>query len=232
MKQLKYILLIMLISTVYGQNENIFPVTINEKFPDVMFQTVHGEDFKITDFTGKNVMLVFPRGKVTPTVWCPICHYQYLEMILTDDNNKLREKYNMEILFVLPYSSDSLQKWVDAFPQSLQTINTWKYPQDEENINENVRTWMEYAREFFPYSFDYSESEFELKLPVLFDPDRKVSEGLQLFREEWGGTTVAQNVPTIFILDEEGKVKFKYFSQYTNDRPDAKYIVKYLENMF
>ena len=232
MKQLKYILLIMLISTVYGQNENIFPVTINEKFPDVMFQTVHGEDFKITDFTGKNVMLVFPRGKVTPTVWCPICHYQYLEMILTDDNNKLREKYNMEILFVLPYSADSLQQWIDAFPQSLQTINNWKYPPDEENINENVRTWMEYAREFFPYSFDYSESEFELKLPVLFDPDRKVSEGLQLFREEWGGTTVAQNVPTIFILDEEGKVKFKYFSQYTNDRPDAKYIAKYLENMF
>ncbi|MFC1565825.1 redoxin domain-containing protein [Candidatus Neomarinimicrobiota bacterium] len=232
MKQLKYILLIMLISTVYCQNENVFPVTINEKFPDVTFQTQQGEDVRIQDLAGKNIMLIFPRGKVTPIVWCPICHYQYLEMVMAEENEKLRERYNMEIFFVLPYSQDSLQVWVDAIPTSLQSIYNWKYPKDEANINDNVRMWMEYSREFFPYSFEYSAEDFELKLPVLFDPDRKVSEGLQLFREQWGGTTVAQNVPTIFIIDENGKVKFKYFSQYTNDRLDAKYIVKYLENMF
>ena len=79
MKIIQYIILVTIISTIYGQNENIFPVTINEKFPDVTFQTAYGEDLKITDFNGKNVMLVFQRGKVTPTVWCPICHYQYLE---------------------------------------------------------------------------------------------------------------------------------------------------------
>ena len=232
MKILICSILMLVSSSVLAQNNNIFPVTINEEFPDIILQTVQGEDVKMTDLAGKNVMLFFPRGKVTPTVWCPICHYQYLEMVMTEENEKLREKYNMEIFFVLPYSSDSLQHWINAFPQSLQAINNWKFPQDEENINENVRAWMEYAREFFPYSFEYSEKDFELKLPILFDPERKVSEGLQLFREEWGGTTVAQNVPTIFILDEEGKVKYKYFSQYTNDRPDAKYLVKYLENMF
>ena len=232
MKILLYSILILVGSSVFAQNNNIFPVTINEKFPDITLQTAQGDAFSIADFKGKNVMLIFPRGKVTPTVWCPICHYQYLEMVMTEENEKLREKYNMEIIFVLPYSSDSLQNWINAFPQSLQAINNWKYPEDEENINENVREWMQYAREFFPYSFEYSEKDFELKLPILFDPDRKVSKGLQIFREEWGGTTVAQNVPTIFILDEEGKVKFKYFSQYTNDRPDAKYLVKYLENMF
>ena len=232
MKHLQYIILITIFGTVFAQNDNVFPVTINEEFPDITLQTAQGDAFSIADFKGKNVMLIFPRGKVTPTVWCPICHYQYLEMVMTEENEKLREKYNMEIIFVLPYSSDSLQNWINAFPQSLQAINNWKYPEDEENINENVREWMQYAREFFPYSFEYSEKDFELKLPILFDPDRKVSKGLQIFREEWGGTTVAQNVPTIFILDEEGKVKFKYFSQYTNDRPDAKYLVKYLENMF
>ena len=214
MKILLYSILILVGSSVFAQNNNIFPVTINEKFPDITLQTTQGKDVRIADLTGKNVMLFFPRGKVTPTVWCPICHYQYLEMVMTEENEKLREKYNMEIFFVLPYSSDSLQHWINAFPQSLQAINNWKFPQDEENINENVRAWMEYAREFFPYSFEYSEKDFELKLPILFDPERKVSEGLQLFREEWGGTTVAQNVPTIFILDEEGKVKYKYFSQY------------------
>jgi peroxiredoxin len=232
MRQLVYSILIILISTGYSQNENIFPVTINEKFPDVTLQTVQGEMVRIADFNGKNIMLIFPRGKVTPEVWCPICHYQYLEMVTVEESEKLREKFNMEIFFVLPYSSDSLQHWINAFPQSLQSINNWKFPDDEANIDENVREWMEYAREFFPYSFDYSADQFELKLPVLFDPDRIVSEGLMIFREEWGGTTVAQNVPTIFILDKEGKVKFKYFSQYTNDRPDAKYIVRYLEKMF
>ena len=177
-------------------------------------------------------MIIFPRGKVTNEVWCPICHYQYLEMVKTEKKNNLREKYDMEIYFVLPYGRDSLQQWVDAFPKSLQTIKNWKYPMDENNISEGARSWMEYAREFFPHSFKYSEKHFDLTLPVLFDPDRKVSEGLDIFRKEWGGTTVAQNVPTIFILDKKGKVKFKYFSQYTNDRPDAKYIVKYLESMF
>jgi len=225
-------IIILLFSTVYCQNEGLFPVTINEQFPDITLQTAQGDAFHLPDLMGKSVMLIFPRGKVTPEVWCPICHYQYLETVMIAEKEKLKEKYNMEILFVLPYSADSLKQWIGAFPQSLQSIHNWKYPNDEAKINENVRLWMEYAREFFPHSFEVSLDKFELKLPVLFDPDRKVSEGLQLFGEEWGGTTVAQNVPTIFILDEDHKVKFKYFSQYTNDRPDGKYILKYLENMF
>jgi peroxiredoxin len=232
MNRIKYVLIILIIGTIYCQNENIFPVTINEQFPDVTLQSPDGNQVRLADLTGKNVMLIFPRGKVTPEIWCPICHYQYMEMMMMDENNNIREQYNMEIFFIFPYSSDSLQVWLDAFPKSLQTINTWKYPEDEPNINANTREWMEYAREYFPHSFEYNSDEFKLKLPVLFDPDRKVSEGLMLFREEWGGTTVAQNVPTIFILDKEGKVKFKYFSQYTNDRPSAEFIVKYLENMF
>ena len=232
MKQLKYLFIMLLVSTVYCQNENLFPVTINEKFPDITLLTHGGESIQIADYKGKNVMLIFPRGKVTPEIWCPICHYQYMEMVMAEEINNIRERYNMEIFFILPYSSDSLKVWIDAFPKSLQTINNWKYPEDEANIDENVRAWMEYSREFFPHEFKYTANNFKLKLPVLFDPDRKVSEGLMLFREEWGGTTVAQNVPTIFILDVDGKVKFKYFSQYTNDRTDANYIIKYLEKMF
>jgi peroxiredoxin len=225
-------ILLVLVSTIFAQNENIFPITINEEFPEITLQTVEGKNVTISDIKGKNIMLIFPRGKVTEDIWCPICHYQYLEMVNFDKKHDLREKFDMEIFFILPYSQDSLQNWVDAIPKSLETIKNWKYPMDEANINDNVREWMEYAREFFPYSFNFSAKKFKLELPVLFDPDRKVSEGLQLFREEWGGTTIAQNVPTVFIIDKKGNVKFKYFSQYTNDRPDAKYILKYLENMF
>ena len=225
-------ILFVLVSTIFAQNENVFPITINEEFPEITLQTVEGKNVTIADIKGKNIMLIFPRGKVTENIWCPICHYQYLEMVKFDKKHDLREKFDMEIFFILPYSQDSLQNWVGAFSKSLETIKNWKYPIDEANVTENVREWMEYAREFFPHSFKFSAKKFELELPVLFDPDRKVSEGLQLFREEWGGTTVAQNVPTVFIIDKKGNVKFKYFSQYTNDRPDTKYIVKYLESMF
>jgi peroxiredoxin len=232
MSQLRYHIVILFFSLIFAQNDNVFPVTINEQFPDITLQSVDGKAVRVSDYRGKKVMLLFPRGKVTEEVWCPICHYQYLEMMFIEESENIKNKYNLEILFVLPYSSDSLASWINAIPASLQAINNWKYPQDEDNINENTRMWMEYSREFYPHSFDFNSDNFTQGLPILFDPERKVSEGLMLFREEWGGTKVPQNVPTIFILDEDGKVKYKYFSQSAKDRPDSKYIVKYLEKMF
>jgi peroxiredoxin len=216
----------------YGQNENVYPVTINEKFPDITLQTSEGEDVAISEYLGKKVMLIFIRGKVTPDIWCPICQYQYLEMVNVEENKNLQEKFNMEILFAMPYVQDSLSEWISAFPQSLNTIHNWKFPDDSEDITDAQKEWAEYSRKFFPETFDFSPEEFELTLPLLFDPDRKVSEGLMIFRNEWGGTTVAQNVPTIFIIDEKGFVKFKYFSQYTNDRPSPEFLIKILEKMF
>jgi peroxiredoxin len=220
-----------IISIIFAQNENVFPITINEKFPEITLKSLEGEDIEINKLASENILLIFPRGKVTENIWCPICHYQYLELVQKDLEVNFSDAYDLDIFFVLPYSSDSLQSWIDDIPTSLLTINNWKYPENEDNIADNVRIWMEYSREFFPFSFKYNKETFDLHFPILFDPDRKVSEGLMLFREEWGGTRVDQNVPTIFLLDKERKVKFKYFSQYTNDRPDANYLVKYLNNM-
>ncbi len=225
-------MVLLTLTILFGQNENVYPVTINEKFPDITLQDRDGEDVLLSDYIGKKVMLIFIRGKVTPDVWCPICQYQYLEIVNVEEKEKLREKFNMEILFAMPYTPDSLTNWIQAFPQSLKTIHDWKFPEDSENISDAQKEWAEYSRKFFPRTLEFSPEDFELKLPVLFDPDKKVSEGLMIFRKEWGGTTVDQNVPTIFILDENGFVKFKYFSQYTNDRPSPEFLIKILEKMF
>ena len=66
-----------------------------------------GDQIKIPQ-EGRNSLLVFIRGKVTPTVWCPICHYQYLEMVEAVKKYNIAEKYDMDICFVIPYLKDSL----------------------------------------------------------------------------------------------------------------------------
>jgi len=223
------IIALLLISTIYAQNENVFPVTINEKFPEITLKSLEGNDVEINKLEAENILLIFPRGKVTEDIWCPICHYQYLELVQKDMEISFKENYDLDIFFVLPYSSDSLQSWINAMSTSLQTIENWKNPQGENSQNVNVIAWAEYSREFFPISFEHNNENFELHFPILFDPERKVSEGLMIFREEWGGTEVDQNVPTIFLLDKDRKVRYKYFSQYTNDRPDANYLTEYLD---
>jgi peroxiredoxin len=210
---------------IFSQNENVIPVQVKEKFSDITLTSSNGELVNIPT-EGRNTMLVFIRGKVTPTVWCPICQYQYMEMIKAIEKTNFTEKYDMDIYFVMPYKKDSLQNWIDAFPQSLSTIDRWKNP---ENQTQAALDWRDYCKIFFAGNYTVDPNNFELKLPVMFDPDQKVSNGLVIYRQEWGGTKVPQNVPTVYILDKEGKVKFKYFSQYTNDRPDADYLIDFIE---
>ena len=47
----------------------------------------------------------------------------------------------------------------------------------------------------------------------------------------WDFSYVEQNIATVFILDNEGKVRFKYYSQSTADRPGAEYLLKFVERM-
>ena len=229
----KQILLLLIFITIFTghilcQNENVIPVQVKEKFPDITLTSGDGKLINIPK-SGRNTMLIFIRGKVTPNVWCPICHYQYLEMVEATNKTNLIKKHDLDIYFVMPYLTDSLQNWIDAFPASLKIIDGWKNPPDQENLTQPAREWMEYTQEFFPQDYEFNPDNFSLELPVLFDPDQKVSKGLFLYKHEWGGTKVEQNVPTIFIIDKNGKVNFKYFSQYTNDRPDADYLFKYIK---
>lgn len=210
----------------FAQNENVIPVQVKEKFSNITLTSGDGDQIKIPQ-EGRNSLLVFIRGKVTPTVWCPICHYQYLELAEAIKENKGFEKLDLDIYFVMPYSQDSLTNWINAFPRSLNSIHNWKNPT---NQTEAALAWKKYCDVFFAKDYKFDVENPKLDIPVMFDPDRKVSEGLYIFREEWG-TKVQQNIPTIYMIDKSGEVVFKYHSQYTNDRPDAEYLINIANNL-
>jgi hypothetical protein len=90
---------------------------------------------------------------------------------------------------------------------------------------------METSRRLFPKKFSMTKDNIPTPFPILIDAERKLSEGLQLFTLFWDRSYVEQNIATIFLLDKTGQVRFKYFSQGTVDRPDAAFLLKFIEHM-
>jgi len=198
--------------------------------PDFTLSSIQGGQVTLSGLRGKNVLLIFPRGK-SGGGWCHVCHYQYAELTQFDEAQRMRERHNLEILFVLPYDQETVREWVNAFPAQLQDIENWKNPPDQANLDERQRNRMEAVRRFYPKRFEYDPGNIPLPFPVLLDADRAVSQGIGLFTTSWGGAEAEQNVPTVFILDTEGVVQFKYHSQTTVDRPGPEYLTKVIERL-
>jgi len=131
----------------------------------------------------------------------------------------------------MPYTRAELDDWVSDFARNLGEIEAWKYPPNEAELSPGSRAWMETARETWPNTYDIGGGDQHLPFPILIDADRKVSIGLELFRTEWNLSRVEQNIPTIFIIDGDGIVRFKYVSQSTMDRPSFDYIMELIERM-
>lgn len=224
--------LVMMVSsgTLTAQDTGIKPVSISSLMPDFTLPSIQGGEAGISGLKGKNIMLIFPRGKVSDH-WCQICHYQYAELVEFDKIYGLREKFDLEILFVLPYGRDEVKHWVEIFPHQMSVIEGWKNPPASEKENEKAQRWAEYCRKHFPKQYQYEENKIPTPFPILIDADRKVSEGLGLFRTEWDRSKVDQNVSTVYIIDREGLVRFKYFSQNTFDRPAPDYLISILNCM-
>ncbi len=230
MKQLFIIILSFTAAFGLSQNNGIIPVQVKEKFSDFTLNDHNGNSVQLSELKGRKVMLVFIRGKVTPQTWCPVCHYQYLEIMQAQESQDIMKMFNMELYFIFPYSADSLNSWKQAFSASIKTIEKWKNPPSTGKTSQGQLDWAEYCKKFFSHTFTVPEN-VDLKIPVLIDADQELSKGVMLYKHEWGGTKVEQNIPTVFIIDENGFVQFKYHSQYTNDRPDAEYLIKYIKNM-
>lgn len=206
------------------------PVMVGQPMPDFTLTAIQGGEVSLSSLRGKSVLLIFPRGKSGGGL-CHVCHYQYAELKEYDQMQGMRQRHNLEILFVLPYDLETVQGWVNAFPAQLQDIENWKNPPDEATLDERQRARMESVRRFYPKHFEYEPGSIPLPFPVLIDADRKVSQGIGLFTTNWGGAEVEQNVPTVFILDTEGVVQFKYHSQTTVDRPGPEYLTKVIERL-
>ncbi len=213
-----------------AQATPIEPANFGAMFPDFTLPAVQGGEISLAALKGKNVMIVFPRGRVADH-WCQICHYQYAELAELEKTLQFRKKFNLEVLFVLPYDRATVQHWVDIFPEQMAVIEKWKNPTAEELKNPRAKAWMEQVRLLLPKSILVSKKNIPLPFPVLVDGERKLSQGLQLFTMAWDFSYVEQNIATVFILDDEGRVRFKYYSQSTADRPGAEYLLKFAERM-
>ena len=206
------------------------PVGVGQPMPDFTLMSAQGDEISLSQFKGRNVMLMFPRGRVGDH-WCQICHYQYAELADLEKENQIREKYNLEILYVLPYAKEEVDEWVEIFPHQMDVIEGWKNPPNPDKLSPGRKAWMERARAYFPKKFVFDKQNIPTAFPVLIDADQKVSKDLGLFTMYWDRSYVEQNISTIYIIDAEGIVQFKYHSQNTFDRPGMDYLVKVLDRM-
>jgi peroxiredoxin len=213
----------------WTQTDEIKPVVIESPMPDFSLPVFQGGELSLSKLRGKNILLIFPRGRSRENAWCHICNYQYAELAELEAQLEIREKYNVEILFVLPYGKKTVTEWVDKFYDQLQDLEKGKNPSDQDKLDERGRRRMEFYRRVFPKSFPYKEGEVPLPFPILMDEGAAISTGLGLFTTEWGGSKVEQNIPTVFIVDKNGVLQFKYFSQNTFDRPGPEYLLRVLD---
>ena len=216
---------------IYAQEGAIRPVTLGQPMPEFTLPEYQGGELSMSQLKGKNVMLLFPRGLAGEDHWCHICNYQYAELLELEEEKQIRKTYNLEILYVFPYSAEMIANWIDTFPDQMADIENWKHPEDPESLDERGKRRLAFATQAFPKRFVFEKGKIPTPFPILIDGERTVSKGLGVFTEEWGGSKIDQNVPTVFLIDKEGIVRFKYFSQNTFDRPGFDYLLTFLDTM-
>ena len=226
---MRTLILFSLTSVLISQNEHIKIGIVGDPFSDFVLESYQGEQISSSALRGKNILLISSRGKYTDENWCGICYYQYAEFFEMELTQQIRKKYNVEIMFLLPYPKDTLRNWEKSFPAGLAYLENVTRPLNQEKLSPGQKKWMQFVRDHYPKTFEFTANQTELILPILADEQQQVSKGLGLFQKEWGGTKAMQNIPAIFIIDKEGILRFKYISQSTTDRPSAREIVQYLE---
>jgi len=205
------------------------PAIIGQPMPDFTLPVYQGGTLTLSSLRGKNVLILFPRGYAAENYWCTICNYRYVELAELEKAQKIREKYNVEILVVFPYPRDVVTAWLEALPGQLEAIRARKNPPEPEKLDEAGKTRMERSRQFYPKDFSLEKGTILAPFPILVDGERTLSKKLDLFRTEWSGSKVDQNIPSVYIVDANGVLQFKYLGQNTTDRPGYDYLLKVLE---
>jgi peroxiredoxin len=205
------------------------PAIVGQPMADFTLPVYQGGTLALSSLRGKNVLILFPRGYAAENYWCTICNYRYVELAELEKAQKIREKYNLEILVVFPYTQDVVKAWLEALPGQLETVRTTKNPADPSKLDERGKTRMERFRQLFPNDYSLEKGAILAPFPILVDGERTLSKKLDLFRNEWSGSKVDQNIPSVYIVDAAGVLQFKYLGQNTVDRPGYDYLLKVLE---
>jgi len=205
------------------------PAIVGQPMADFTLPVYQGGTLTLSSLRGKNVLILFPRGYAAENYWCTICNYRYVELAELEKAQKIREKYNLEILVVFPYARDIVKAWLEALPGQLETVRATKNPADPAALDEKAKIRMERFRQLFPADYKLEKGEILAPFPILVDGERTLSKKLDLFRTEWTGSKVDQNIPSVYIVDAAGVLQFKYLGQNTVDRPGYDYLLKVLE---
>ncbi len=199
---------------------------LGQAMSDFELPTLDGKTVRLSGLKGRNVLLVFPRVFYAPDGDCSICGYQYAELCDFYLREKWEKEFNLTVLYVFPFTADVTRAWLGRMPKMMEAVEEWKNPKAEDLKNEQVRRWMEMARAAFAKPYAFAPDSVPMPFFILLDAERKLSAGLDLFREEWSGAKAEQNIPAVFLLDGEGVVRFKLVGQHTMDRPPAAYLEK------
>jgi len=205
------------------------PALLQQPMPDFTLPAYQGGEVTLSKLRGKNVLIIFSRGYAAPNYWCTICNYRYVELVELEKAQQIRKKYNVEVLFVFPYDQPTVKAWLEVLPGQMDKIRETKNPADPSKLDETGKRRMERWRQIFPNDYSLKKGEVVDPFPVLIDSDRTLSKRLGLFQTEWTGSKVDQNIPSVFIVDKNGILLFKYMGQNTVDRPSYEYLFKVLE---
>lgn len=212
-----------------AQEQQFRPALLEQPMPDFALPSYQGPEVRLSGLKGKNVLLIFPRGYAAPDRWCTICSYRYVELTELEKVRQIRRKYNLEITFVFPYPRDKVKLWLESLPGQMTKIRDWKYPENLAQLDEKGKQSVERYRQIFPLDFLVSQDSIPVPFPILIDADHQLSSRLGLFTTSWRGSQVEQNIPAVYLIDEQGILRFKYISQNTIDRPQYEYLLKILE---
>lgn len=205
-------------------------VTAGDPMPDFTLPVYAGGEFNLSGYRGKNILLLFPRGW-TGNSWCAYCPYQYLELEQLEQKSGIMAKNNLEIAFVMPYSSERIKDWMEKFPENLQTIETIKNPQPAPAAGSIQADYADWAKGNFPIVFDAKQDDPHNTIPVIIDENRTLSRRLKIFTNFWDGVSAEQNIASVFIIDKNGILRFKYIGQMTEDRPSVEFLLDFIKKM-
>jgi peroxiredoxin len=205
-------------------------VIAGEPMPDFTLPVFNGGEFSLSKFRGKNILLMFPRGWLGNS-WCAYCPYQYLELEQLEKKSNIKSNNNLEIAFVLPYSSDRIKDWMEKFPDALAAVENNKNPQPAPLPGSIQADYSEWVKKNFPIRFDVKKDDPHTVIPVLADEERTLSRQVKIFTGFWDGISSEQNMASVFIIDKKGILRFKYIGQMTEDRPSVEYLLNFIKTM-
>lgn len=204
---------------------NLLPAISGEPMPAFSLPVHGGGKYTLSEHKGKNILMMFPRGWVGNS-WCTFCPYQYLDLAELEKKEQILKKYNLEIVFVMPYSDDRITEWMAKFPETMKTLEGIKNP--PAGTAQLQKEFAEWTKTHFPHTFDLSAG-VPNTFPVLCDEQRTLSKQLKLFTTFWDGATSEQNIAAAYLVDKNGILRWKYISQMTEDRPSTEYLMQVIK---